>query len=291
MPVITVHALGLTHKNYRPKVTAHVLGIAHEYEAGITEHRLAVSHRLSPRLNEDVRVTDLVINGTANGQGGPELGEIVLQQTHQDSIPGVTVLRALGNELGEGTLSIVKNELYARVGWRPSGGMKSSPLYPKLSGPIELTTEAGSEYGVLVIDVEVTDLVTGEYRISVDVGVDTFKVITKYQSVDGLVDYLCVYLSNISVLDMLDAVEVYIGKQPDSGSTLSIGVDLAGVGGEAALDPSGVTFSSPTKSSRLMVGDVPPSTSVALWIKRVLPLNSHTTWVKDLARLIIRAVK
>lgn len=111
----------------------------------------------------------------------------------------------------------------------------------------------------------------------------------------GRTDYRCYYVFNDSGEHTWYNVEVYVQEETPSASTVvDIGLDPAGNGNGVSTGvattvandetaPGGVTFTHPTGSPGLIIGDLAPGTGRAVWAKRILsagasaaPLDSTT---------------
>jgi len=108
-----------------------------------------------------------------------------------------------------------------------------------------------------------------------------FPTLTGDQNSSGASDYKCVFVRNKHSTLTLIAPVVWLTGLTASSTTYSIGLDsnpasLVGASAaQAALiattanAPAGVTFSAPTtKSAGIALGDLPPLSCIALWVKR-----------------------
>lgn len=107
--------------------------------------------------------------------------------------------------------------------------------------------------------------------------------VTAAQAAAGETNYACIYIKNNTIGgNTWTGVVVWIDGVPIDGS-LAIGLDSAAIGATAASTAANVnaapsptiTFTSPTtKGAGLAVGDIPPGSYKALWLKRTIPASS-----------------
>ncbi len=102
------------------------------------------------------------------------------------------------------------------------------------------------------------------------------------ESQAGDVEYRCLYYHNGHATLTAQNFRIWISTNtPAPGSDVSIGLDPAGIGdgsttGVAATPadedtaPAGVAFSQPNAGSPLVVGNLAPGQSIALWIRRTI---------------------
>lgn len=104
----------------------------------------------------------------------------------------------------------------------------------------------------------------------------------------GSEKFRCFYLRNSHTLETLENAVVYISPNTSSpGTEVFIGVDPAGIDGEAATiadedtPPSGVTFiHSPPPEDQgtgLPLGDLAPGEVIAVWVRRVVNPGTSPT--------------
>lgn len=105
-----------------------------------------------------------------------------------------------------------------------------------------------------------------------------FDNVNPAERVAGSVEYRCYYYTNKHVTEALEDAVVYIGSLSSGvGTAVAIGLDPAGIDGEATTipdeitAPSGVAFSAPeTAGAGLVVGDVAPGEYFAVWVRRTI---------------------
>ncbi len=115
-------------------------------------------------------------------------------------------------------------------------------------------------------------------------GSDIFGSITNRKAQLGGSEYRCVFLRNTSASETAHGLVVWVENQARLGNTISLGLDPAGVGGTPQVinteynDPVGVEFFEPSgESNALVIGSLPPLTSVPIWINRTGDvLNSYS---------------
>lgn len=104
---------------------------------------------------------------------------------------------------------------------------------------------------------------------------DLFDVISGAENQAATVDYRCIYvLNNHATLTWFDVV-AWFSNVVEGGADVALGLDPAGVNGEATTiadettAPAGVNFSVPLdKASGEPVGDIPPTQAFAVWFRR-----------------------
>jgi hypothetical protein len=104
---------------------------------------------------------------------------------------------------------------------------------------------------------------------------DIFDDISAAENAASTVDYRCVYIKNTHATITLSNASVWFNSQVAGGATMMMGLDPAGVNGTATTianettAPSGVTFSlSADQSSGLIIGNLAPGASQAVWLQR-----------------------
>jgi len=146
---------------------------------------------------------------------------------------------------------------------------------------------AGSLPGVDTLDTTITiipsSLIVFRNPTSVD---ETF---------NGYEIYKCYYLGNINGVDTINNIQLWFSDQPFNtlypsiGDQVAMGLDPAGIGdgsvtgvaiGPLANDSdtttqlSGVTFSQPTTSAKLALGNLAPNERQAIWFRATVPANT-----------------
>ena len=87
-------------------------------------------------------------------------------------------------------------------------------------------------------------------------------------------EYRCYYIVNEHATDTLFSAEVFIGTVA-AGTTIAIGLDPAGINGTAttianeSTAPAAVSFTSPTSSPGLAIGNLTAGDFQAIWVRRV----------------------
>ncbi len=126
-----------------------------------------------------------------------------------------------------------------------------------------------------------------------------FDLVTASQAGAGYTDYRCVALVNRSATDTALNASLFL-VDPASGGTYSLGLDPVGIVdhnaalaqgtsvGTKVTAPAGVTFTQPTSSAVLAVGDLAPGKCVLVWIRCVITAATPGT-SSDLVTLWARA--
>lgn len=99
-----------------------------------------------------------------------------------------------------------------------------------------------------------------------------FSDLSSSEATSGKTDYRCLYIKNASVSDSLYMAEVYVYSQSSGGSYVQIGTlpvgTLASLIPVETTPPTGVTFTDTSVNQKILVGTIPPQSSVPIWIKR-----------------------
>jgi len=110
-----------------------------------------------------------------------------------------------------------------------------------------------------------------------------FDQISSSEDAASDVEYRCIFIHNTSTVFQFYDVVVWVFSQVASGATVAIGLDPVGVILEGSINrapqaatvvnestaPTGVTFSTPTtENTALTIGDIPPRSCAAIWIRR-----------------------
>lgn len=112
-------------------------------------------------------------------------------------------------------------------------------------------------------------------------------------SLIGETSYRCLYLKNTNVTDTAADVRIWLKQDTPGGDYLQFGLDPAGKGNGSTTGvattiadeygvPAGVTFAAPTTwATGLQVGSLLPGQVQALWIKRVVPVETRGTVISN----------
>lgn len=108
-----------------------------------------------------------------------------------------------------------------------------------------------------------------------------FEVLGGADNAASAVHYRCFFVLNDNATDTWTAVDTFIFDQVDSGASISIGLDPAGVvaKGLASVQaaiianedvaPAGVVFTTPiTSGTALVIGNMTTGTCQAVWVRR-----------------------
>ncbi|SDH87946.1 hypothetical protein [Roseospirillum parvum] len=138
------------------------------------------------------------------------------------------------------------------ITWLLSGGSANADPAASLGGEASATAAPAS----------LLDLVTGS------------------ESAAGDIEYRCIYLENGHGSLTLEAAAVWVVRPGGVQTTISLGLDPAGIDGTAQVVadestvPSGVSWSEPTEGAPLAVGDVPAGSVVPIWVRRTVPAGA-----------------
>lgn len=121
-----------------------------------------------------------------------------------------------------------------------------------------------------------------------------FDIVDKTGSKNGETNYRCFFVRNTNPVDTLKLTEVYIQANTQLATTsISIALDNNAIGSNAQEIPTendvplGVTFTSLVgEANSLTIGDIPPNSYKAIWVKRVVQPNT-TASASDLATIRI----
>lgn len=212
-------------------------------------------------------------------------------------VTGVTIIDAMGNALGAGTLRF--NFSNGALQWVAFGGVEYNG--PVISGDGIYTL--GSVSGYLVVNVVAASLPgsTVQENITISNATNkTFDNITAQESLIGKTEYRCFYIKNTDTTNIAYDVRLWIKSQPIGDDTLSIALNAAGKN-QTALGPladeadstnvlSGLVFSAPSlQVNGLLLGDLSPGDYYAFWMKRVIPPNTTQQVLNDTSSIGISA--
>lgn len=145
--------------------------------------------------------------------------------------------------------------------------MIASDIEPRLSGGAANTDVNASLGG----DMSATAVVNNTLQ-------NLFDSVNPAERVAGSIEYRCYYYTNKHATETLESAVAYIGSQtPTAETSVSIGLDPAGVSGGATTvpdeltAPTGVTFTAPdTAGAGLVIGDLAPGATIAVWLRRTV---------------------
>jgi len=122
-----------------------------------------------------------------------------------------------------------------------------------------------------------------------------FDYVTGDESAAGDVEYRCIYVRNSHASLTLYGAKIWIDTNtPSTFTTVDIGLGTSALNGTEQTianentAPSGVTFSAPAAaSSALLIGDMTPGQSKAVWIRRTITAGAQA-YANDSMSLTIR---
>lgn len=196
---------------------------------------------------------------------------------------GVTILDAMGNPEGTGTLRWEPStEL---LSWKRYGGVTFSGMVVSSDGVYTI----GDSSGYLVVQCTRASMaaVFSESAVPITASANkTFDNISPTESLLGMTDYRCFYLLNTHGTGTAYDVRLWVKSQPVGDDTLAIALDPAGLNGTAitladetdsTAQLAAVTFSAPsTQATGLQLGDIGPGAYRPFWIKRSVPAETFT---------------
>lgn len=226
------------------------------------------------------------------------VGKKVVSQTFTlpDLVTGVTILDAMGNPEGNGTLKW--DSVSGGLTWRPFGALTYKGLLISKDGVYVL----GDGAGYLVVEVDYSALPafsTQDNDITIANAVNkTFDNITTLDSLEGRVNYRCFYVLNNSSSSIAVAVVIWIKRDLQGPDVMSLCLDPGGKN-VSALGPliseedpeeilSGLTFTKPlTQATGLVIGDLSPGDFYPFWIKRVIAPENVVQLVRDTSTISV----
>lgn len=235
-----------------------------------------------------ISITDVAFYKSGASSLGGAIGSRLASQTTSapSVVTGCTVLQALGNPLGGGTLSF--NPSTMQFGWKPPG---STVTY--FSTAVSSTgTYSVGDYatGMLLLSVAFSQLPTiykvETLAVSSPIGT-VFGSVTTTDALLGATEYRCLYFKNNHATLTASDLRLYVHAPAPLPQVLAIGVDPAGVGdGESSgvaqtvpdskSAPSGVVFTSPAQAGGgISLGILPPGKSIAFWQRRTVPAMAY----------------
>lgn len=245
--------------------------------------------------------------GAGNTSPNASLGGIISSSTTvlsqegtMSTMTGVTILDAVDNAEGSGTLAFIKatNEFK----WTPPGGSVGAGV--TVSGNAEIVVQGGGTgAGYIRLSIVFASLPGADASRTVTIAYDhenLFDDVTKEQALAGLTEYRCVYLKNTHGTDTASGVVVWIFADTNGGDSLAIGLDPAGNGNGTSTGvattiadeddvPSGVSFSAPlTEGAALSIGTLTTGQARAIWIRRTVPASTNTAVPENVGRLRFR---
>lgn len=213
-------------------------------------------------------------------------------------VTGVTILDAMGNATGAGTLKWDFGT--GALMWRPFGGVEYNG--PVIAGNGIYT--AGSVSGYVVMNVVAASLPgsTQQENLTISNVVNgTYDNISAQESLVGDIEYRCFYILNTDATNTAFDVRVWIKSQPLGADTLSICLN-PGAKNTTAIGPlttegdgsgllTALTFTAPsTQVAGLQMGDLLPGDYYAFWVRRTVPANTTTQVLHDTSSIGISSL-
>lgn len=210
-------------------------------------------------------------------------------------ISGFTVRSASNNVVGEGEVHLLVLSNGKRfIGWSPRNGVAPSYVEAIASGNYTYMDGRGTPFGYVTADIDLELLPTTSTYAPLWILNDPNQIFGDVGAAEartGSVTYRCLYLHNDHPTEPIYQVGVSRKTDSHTRSTIRLGLDPAGVGGEATTivdentPPAGVTFSEPTRDSELSVGTLAAGESVAVWIERTIPPFYYESSEQDLSQI------
>lgn len=216
---------------------------------------------------------------------------VVSQNTTRSTtnISGTTIDDAFGNPEGVG--SLFYNDAATELGWKAYG--QSTYYGVNVSSPG--TYVIGSSSGYLIVTV--TSIPSGSDLFdNVTVANNQNNVFGPVSSADsllGIEEYRCLYVQNSSGTFTATNVKMWILENTPAEDDIYIGLDPAGLNGEATSTtglsvPAGVTFSQPSsQGGGLVIGTLLPGEYFAFWQRRTVPPETRGTVISNGAQIAI----
>lgn len=216
------------------------------------------------------------------------------------NVTGVSIRYAALNVTGDGTVRFTSAA--AELTWQESSGSEGPAVAVGSDGRYTLYTgdgAGGAADGYVVVDVTSANLPGSDASDTVTVAQlanNLWDDVSRTEAVYGDTEYRCVYIYNRFSSTIFDA-RVWVEKQPDGNDELDVGLDPAGIGdgsstgvaqtvGDEDTAPSNVTFSRPIDySAGVLIGDLDPGQSQAVWLRRTVPTGTSTAVPEDLSRV------
>lgn len=109
-----------------------------------------------------------------------------------------------------------------------------------------------------------------------------FDVVSSTETTFGDSEYRCVYVENTNVTDTLYNAKVFLAANtPSPDTSVTVGLGTSSISGteQSIADedtaPTSVSFSAPTDyDTGLLIGDLAPGASKAVWIRRIVNAGS-----------------
>lgn len=120
---------------------------------------------------------------------------------------------------------------------------------------------------------------------STDAGATIFDNVSSAEAQAGDIEYRCVYVRNTHATLTLQGARVFIqANTPNAATNVDIGLGTSAINGteqtvaNEGAAPTGVTFSAPSDfASGLVIGDLAPSASKAVWIRRTVTAGATSS--------------
>lgn len=223
-------------------------------------------------------------------------GIITSQLTDATTIAGITINYAASNPVGVGVISW--DNVNQRIGWQPPNS--SNTVYTSVT--TNGTYLIGNAAGYIMVTVVYASLpatVITEYIGVVNKTQNVFADIQPLDSLLGTVKYRCVFIKNTNVEPLLNTT-IWWASTPPGGESIFLALDPAGVGNgstNAAIGPlpdennstnllTSLTWSNPLSyASGLVIGTLTQNSCQAVWMKRVVYINSTTSVYDDFSTL------
>lgn len=231
--------------------------------------------------------------------GAISTSKVISQTTTAPNlVTGVTILDAMGNAEGVGTLKW--DTATTSLMWKPFGGTAFNGLVITDSG----TYTIGSTSGYIIVSVVAASLPGSTVQDSITVSNATnraFDNITAMESLNGDAEYRCFYVKNTHATQTAYDVRLWVKSQPTGSDTLAVALDPNGknisargpiVDEEDSTNVlTGIVFTQPnTYAGSLVIGTLGPGDYYPFWVKRVVPSNTTTAMVNDFSSLAISAL-
>ena len=224
--------------------------------------------------------------------GGVLTSQRVISQSATTTISGVTIIEAVGNVTGNGTLAYVASGNL--ITWADSGDTAGTAVNIGTNGTYKLDSATA---GYIIITVVTASLPGDTTDSSVTIVTEINKIfddILAAESWSGDIEYRCMFFKNEHPTETAFGFKFWIDSQAIGADDIEVGASVGGVGNGTAnaaeiitnedTAPGGgeVTFgTAPDIDNAIIVGNIPPSDCIAVWIKRSVPATTITEELND----------
>lgn len=226
----------------------------------------------------------------ANSIGGSISLTAVRTQTTLDSfMSGVTMIRAVGNDINNQDARLSYNATTDEMTWRGDTTDSFGTAVSVTANGFYQINSGTTGFVVILVDYANLPVSSTDSDVTlVDANNMLIDDVSPTESSLGDAEYRCFYLRNKNQTSSMTNVKVWVDTDAIGADSIEIGLGAAGKNAsetaiaDESTAPASVTFSAPgAYSTGLSIGTLNAGDYYPVWIKRTVPTGNQTATLND----------